>query len=264
MSPDGNGLNPSGGVALPLSQRDILLPEIGGVQPEDLRFLFGVIWNDRKGFTQVMSRGPYFTYGWSSIFCLIFKVFEKEKASTTGEQWGQLWYLLYRYRLFAPLVDEGLTQVLCSEIETRTRFREFQDFEWTDGPTDKEDAQMVVRGYIRKMVEPDDEFPSRITPIQIMRVPYEAMSDMKDYELAAECAHATLSQAWVDATAVNDLCDNPKNAVDTLHMHVCQIVKHFKGILDVDVDHMSQMQRRSFLEVLEASGFFALIGRALL
>ncbi|CAE6481212.1 unnamed protein product, partial [Rhizoctonia solani] len=195
MSPDGHGIDPLGGIALPLYQQGVLLPEIGGVKPEDLKFLFDLVWNDRKGFTQVLASDPHFTYGWSSIFCLIFKVFEKEKAFTTGGKWGQLWYLLYRYRLFAPCVDEKLAQVLCSEIETRTRFREFPDVEWADRPTDKEDARTVVRGYIRKMVGSGNNFSSRMTPIQLMRVPYEAMSDMGDYELAGECARATLSQA---------------------------------------------------------------------
>ncbi|CAE6512412.1 unnamed protein product [Rhizoctonia solani] len=268
MSPDGYGMDPSGGATLPLYQRGVLLPEIGGIKPDDLEYVFGLIWSDRKGFVQLLSSNTFYAYGWSSVFCLIFKIFEKRKASTTAEQWTQLWYLLYRYRLFAPLADETLAQVLCGEIETRTRFREFAGLGEIDGPADEEDARMVIRGYIKKMTRPGAEFPTQVTPVQLMRVPYEAMHHMRIYELAAECAQATLPHTWVDIAVLNGRCalnaKDAKNAVDGIHMHVCQVVTQFKEILDVDAAYITPEQRSRFLHALENGDFIAVIGRALL
>ncbi|EUC54844.1 MYND finger protein [Rhizoctonia solani AG-3 Rhs1AP] len=268
MSPDGYGMHASSGVSLPLYQYGVLLPEIGGVKRSDLEYFFELVWNDRKGFIQLLSSNPFYAFGWSSIFCLIFKVFEKRKASTTGEQWAQLWYLLYRYRLFAPLVEEGLAQVLCSEIETRTRFHEFQGLSEIDGPFDEEDSRMVVRGYIKKMNRPGAEFPTSESPIQLMRVPYEAMHHMRVYELVAECVQATLPYTWVDIAALNEHCihnaNDAKNAVNNIHMHVCQVVTQFKEILDVDVAYITPEQRSEFLHALEKGDFIAVVSRALL
>ncbi|CAE6443670.1 unnamed protein product [Rhizoctonia solani] len=190
------------------------------------------------------------------------------RASTTGEQWAQLWYLPYRYRLFAPLVEEGLAQVLCSEIETRVRFHEFPELGEIDGPFDEEDSRMIVRGYIKKMTRPEAEFPTPESPIQLMRVPYEAMHHMRVYELAAECAQATLPCTWIDIAALNIRCtynvNGAKKAVDGIHVHVCQVVTQFKEILDVDVAYMTPKQRSEFLHGLDKGDFIAAIGRALL
>ncbi|CAE6492619.1 unnamed protein product, partial [Rhizoctonia solani] len=137
-----------------------------------------------------------------------------------------------------------------------------------DGPFDEEDSRMVVRGYIKKMTRPDAEFPSPKTPIQLMRVPYEAMKHMRVYDLAAECIQATLPYAWIDIAALNEQytynAKDAKNTVDNMHMHVCRLVTKIKEILEVNAGDITPEQISEFLYALANGDFLAIIGRALL
>lgn len=268
MSLDGSGA--TSGTPLPLFDNGVLLPEIGGLSYEDSLFLLEAIWEDRKQFLMVMSRGSLFSLGWSALFYMIFKQLEAKKSSTTSDQWGHLRQLLYRYRLYTTAKDEELAECVCDEIETRSFSNEFAELPLDNNDcVDKEDARLIVHAYIARLASQSKlkgEFPSSMSLVLASQAPFEAIVKVKSYDLAPPCTNASIEHMWSELKVLEERCklDGVETAIDQILIHVCHLSLNYNIILRARPSDMSSEHRVEFLRALARGEFVQIVGRTLL
>ncbi|KAG9090676.1 hypothetical protein FS749_000362 [Ceratobasidium sp. UAMH 11750] len=216
-----------GATTLPGGAR-AFLPTIGGFTDEDVSFLLGKLWRDRKSFSLICHKGQALTSGFAFVFFIIQEhmrwTYENACSNKLDKDWAFLDSLSFRCSLAAPSYHEvSLLQDTCEGVRAFL-FDSEQEYD-VISLVDSEDARNIMEAYINRISHPafgrnlfcwDSEFI-------LESVTHDSMLSYV-FQLP-EFVRSTFSWAW------EELLDNDEGAILEQERGLVRSVTHALSFL---------------------------------